>query len=356
MRFPRRWTLVLAMGAAPVAAAGPAPAQEAGALDVRIVADEADAALAILEKRAAGEPVEEADWEALFATEGFRRLEDRARSFDREVDRDAFRAWLVADSTVARADAFREAIAWWKALDPGQPARKAFAYLPEGAAVRAKLYPAIKPTPNSFVFELREDPAIFLYVDPDEKGSEIANTLAHELHHVGTAGIPDCEPAGADTLPEAARTAIVWLGGFAEGLAVLAAAGGPDVHPHAGREDDEYVVWERDVANANADLARMDRFLLDVAEGRLTEEATIRERGFEFIATEDVPQGAFYTLGWKMAAVIEKAEGRDAVVASVCDPRLLLAAWNRVAEARAIGGERDLATWSPELLRALGVE
>lgn len=331
-------------------------AQPGSALDVRVVADQADAAVAILLKRAGGGAVDEADWEALFGSEGFRRLEARARSFDREVDRDAFRAWLVSDSVVAKADAYAQAIAWWKALDAAEPAAKAMAYLPAGASIRARLYPVIKPTPNSFVFEIREDPAIFVHVDPDERASRIANTLAHELHHVGTAGIPDCEPVGVDSLPETTRTAIDWLGGFAEGLAVLAAAGGPDVHPHAARAEEEYVVWERDVARVGADLLAMDRFFLDVAEGRLTGEDEIRARGFEFISTADVPQGGFYTLGWKMAAVVEKAEGREVVVASVCDPRILLAAWNRVAEAHAPDGGGGLERWSPELTRALGIE
>ena len=324
-------------------------------IDVRVVSDEAEAALAILEKRAAGEIVDEADWVALYATEGFRRLEERARAFDGEVDREAFRAWLVSDSVVSKAAAYREAIEWWKALDPEAPAGVAFAYLPEDAVLRAKLYPSIKPQTNSFVFELDTDPAIFFHVDPDEDRAKIANTLAHELHHVGTAGIPDCEPSGVDALAEGARTAIDWLGGFHEGLAVLAAAGGPDVHPHAGREADGYVVWERDVARVNADIVEMDAFFLDVAEGRLTGDA-IRERGFSFIVRDGVPQGSFYTVGWKMAAVVEKAEGRETVIASVCDPRVLLTAWNRVARAHPRPDGEGLPTWSPELMQALGAE
>ncbi len=356
MRIRSRLLAAVLLALAILVDPGPGLAQPDPALDVRVVADQADAALEILARHAEGEAVDEADWEALFGSEGFRRLEARARSLDREVDRDAFRAWLVSDSVVSKADAYAEALAWWKALDAAEPAAKAMAYLPAGASIRARLYPVIKPTPNSFVFELREDPAIFVHVDPDERGSRIANTLAHELHHVGTAGIPDCEPAGADSLPETARTAIDWLGGFSEGLAVLAAAGGPDVHPHAGRAEEEYVVWERDVARVGADLLAMDRFFLDVAEGRSTEADEIRSRGFEFISTAEVPQGAFYTLGWKMAAVVEKAEGRDVLVASVCDPRILLAAWNRVVEAHARAGGEGLERWSPELTRVLGVE
>jgi hypothetical protein len=155
-------------------------------------------------------------------------MEARARAFQREVDRDAFAAWLVSDSVVSRAADYRDAIEWWKALHAEEPARTAFAYLPARAVVHATLYPVLKPQPNSYVFEIETDPAIFLYVDPDEPRSKIANTLAHELHHIGTAGVPGCEPAGIDSLPAGARTAMVWLTGFAEGLAALAAA--PHLH------------------------------------------------------------------------------------------------------------------------------
>jgi hypothetical protein len=45
-----------------------------------------------------------------------------------------------------------------------------------------------------------------------------------------------------------------WIGGFGEGFAMLAAAGGPDVHPHAVSASDERARWDKDVANFNDDL------------------------------------------------------------------------------------------------------
>lgn len=321
-------------------------------LDVRVVADQAEAALAILEKRRAGETIGDADWKRMFESEAFRRLEMRQVSFDRPVDRDAFRAWLVSDSVVGRVETYREAIEWWKALDAVEPARRAGAYLPEDSTIEATIYPMIKPTPNSFVFELDTDPAIFMYVNPERSRSELLNTLAHELHHVGSASCG--EPENAGSLGDGARTALEWLGGFGEGMAVLAAAGGPGVHPHAQGSDEAWVVWERDVARFARDLERLDNFFLDLVRERLTDEAEIRERGFAFIVSEGVPQGPFYTVGWKMAAVVEKAEGRETVVRGVCDPRTLLAAYDRIAAEHSLEDGSGWPRWSPELLEALG--
>src|SRR5574341_2192604 len=99
-----------------------------------------------------------------------------------------------------------------------------------------------------------------------------------------------------------------WMSGFAEGRAVLAAAGGPDVHPHATSDSAERAVWERDVALVPRDVARLEAFYVDLLDGKLSDEAA-RDRGFTFVSTDSVPQGAFYTVGWYMAAVVERELG-----------------------------------------------
>ena len=40
----------------------------------------------------------------------------------------------------------------------------------------------VKPKTNSFVFETTSNPAIFLYLDPEESQSEFENIVAHESH------------------------------------------------------------------------------------------------------------------------------------------------------------------------------
>ena len=89
---------------------------------------------------------------------------------------------------------------------------------------------------------------------------------------------------------------------------MLAAVGTADEHPHLASEDDERAVWDRDVAHAADDVRRLESFFLELIDGTLSEEEQNR-RGFTFIATDSVPQGPFYTVGWLMASTIERRSG-----------------------------------------------
>ncbi|MBW8879500.1 MAG: hypothetical protein JF614_31590 [Acidobacteria bacterium] len=341
-RLLATWFLLLAVSSPALPADPP--------VQVRIVTDEADAALAILGERREAGRVKPASWDRLWKSQGFARLKKRQESFGVKDVEQGFRDFLTSDEPLARLADLRRSVADWKHLDVTAAARRAAAYLPPGFRLRATLYPVIKKTENSFVFELKTDPAIFFYVDPKKAPAQLENTLAHELHHVGLAGCP--KPSGLDKLPAAQQRAFDELGGFGEGLAVLAAAGGPDVHPHATSGPDAWLVWERDVADFNADVRRLEAFFREVLAGHLSEEEE-NKKLFTFINTGDVPQGAFYTVGWKMAAMIERAQGRDALLKTVCDPRTLLFAYNEVAAAHPRGDGAVLATWSPDLLAAL---
>ena len=179
--------------------------------------------------------------------------------------------------------------------------------------------------------------------------AELENTLAHELHHVGSTACD--EPEGIDSLSAAASKVVNWLSAFGEGLAVLAAARGPNVHPHASSKADAWIVWERDVANFDRDLRRLEAFFQTVLDGKLTEEEQ-RTNLFRFINTDDVPQGPFYTVGWKMASIVEQAQGRDAVIAAVCDPRVLLSTYNRVVKSQQWSSD-SLALWSESFLASI---
>jgi hypothetical protein len=319
-------------------------------VQVHIVTDEADAALAILGERRATGSVKPASWDGLWQSQGFVRLKKRQEFFGAKDVEQGFREFLTSGEALAHLDDLRRSVADWKHLDVTVAARRAASYLPAGLPVKATLYPVIKKSENSFVFELATDPAIFFHVDPKKSPAELENTLSHELHHVGLAACP--KPPGLDKLTAAQQKVFDYLGGFGEGLAVLAAAGSPDVHPHATDGAEAWLVWERDVANFNADLRRLEAFFRDVLAGRLAGEEADK-RLFIFINTDDVPQGAFYTVGWKMAAMVERARGRDALVRTVCDPRSLLTAYNEVAAAHPRGDGEALATWSGDFLAAL---
>lgn len=206
----------------------------------------------------------------------------------------------------------------------------------------------IKPRPNSFVFDLRTDPAaIFLFLDPEVSRGKLENTLAHELHHVGYATA--CHEPPDAALPERLRMAVRWMGAFGEGIAMLAAAGGPDVHPHAVSGAEGRARWDRDLADHGSDMQRLESFFLDVLEGRLAEPDAVRNAAVAFFGE----QGPWYTVGWTMAATIETAHGRDRLVEILCEPGQLLRAYNEAAAAINSSRREPLPLWSEALLAHL---
>jgi hypothetical protein len=316
-------------------------------LNVRVVADEAKAVLNILEKRAAGREITESDWKRVFDSEGYVRLKKRELSMSRPFEDAAFREFVMSDDLLKRREALTETLARWKSIDPASAGNKALAYLPRDASITAKIYPVIKPRDNSFVFEVNTDPAIFLYLDPAVDADKFENTLAHELHHIGFGGgcpAPDVK-AKREKLPEGVRDAIKWTGAFGEGLAMLAAAGAPNIHPHAVSDEKERAEWDASMINFDADLKKVEAFLLDVAEGRSKGDDQ-NKAGFEFFGV----QGPWYTVGWKMASVIETVYGRERLVESFCDESRLLKTYNSAAKKYERAREEKLAQWSKRLL------
>ena len=324
------------------------PAQSLSALrvDVRLVTDEPDAVLAILAKKKANQPITGADWQRLLSSEGYVRLKKREAAMKRSFEDSEFQAFIGSDKLIERAQALQDTLDRWKRADSGEAARRALAYLPEGARIGAKIYPMIKPRENSFVFEVDTDPAIFLYIGPEVTKEQFENTLAHELHHIGYGGSCPSKRTEQEIskLPEKTQSVIQWIGAFGEGFAMLAAAGGPDVHPHAASKPEDRARWDRDVANFNDDLKKVEGFFNDVLAGKLSKEEE-QKAAFSFFGV----QGPWYTVGWKMAVTIEKTYGRAKLIEAMCDQRTLLPIFN-LAAART---NRSLSTWSPQIIEAI---
>ena len=320
------------------------------AIKVSVVTDEADAVLAILDKKRANEAVEESDWQRLFKSEGYVRLKKREAAMRRPFEDSEFKTFVLSDALLERAAALAETLAKWKSADVTGAARLALAYLPKNASIRAKIYPVIKPRDNSFVFEVSTDPAIFLYLDPGLSKERFENTLAHELHHIGygTACPTKQTKDEVARMPRNVQIVIRYIGAFGEGFAMLAAAGGPGVHPHAVSSDEDRARWDRDVANFNSDLKRVEKFFLDVLADSLSEEQ-INEAVSSFFGE----QGAWYTVGWKMCALIEKTYGRQALLDAMCDQRKLLQVYNRAAAEYNRVSSDKLPLWSQSLIEAV---
>ncbi len=336
------------------AAAVPSRAQQpfGDRLQLRFDPSEAEAVLAILGKHGAEQAVADSDWQRLFATEPYQRLKRREASLQRAFTDSEFVRFVVSDTLGARATALGRALQAWKRADLAAAAGRAFAYLPADARIRAKVYVLIKPQTNSFVYETQADPTIFLYLDPTVTAAKFENTVAHELHHIGYASVSARGDSAIAGLPPDTRAAAEWVGAFGEGFAMLAAAGGPDVHPHAMSSAAERSRWDRDMANFGPDLLRVQQFLLDVISGKLRTPEERQRVGYSFFGV----QGPWYTVGWKMAVTIERRFGRARLIDCMLDPRQVLAVYNRAAAEENRGGGEQLPLWSPELLRALGVE
>jgi len=321
------------------------------AVDVRLIRDEADAVLEILAKRGAGQAVEESDWERLLASEGYVRLKRREAEMGTSFEDDEFRAFVLSEELLGRAATLEKTVDGWCGADVTGAAERALAYLPEGAQVRAKIYPVIKPKENSFVFELETDPAIFLYVDPTKNRAQFENMLAHELHHVGYTSSCPSKQASKELaeLPRRIRAVVDWTTAFGEGVAMLAAAGGPDIHPHATSDSDDRARWDRDMENLDADLKKLEGFFHDILANRFKTEDEVRAAGFSFFGV----QGPWYTVGWKMAATIEEVYGRGRLIECLCDPRKLLPTYNEAAERHNRSARKPLALWSSSVVDAI---
>ena len=319
-------------------------------LNVKVITDEADAVLAILALKKANKAITDSDWQRLFASEGYIRLKQREVSMRRSFEDDDFRTFVLSDALAARASALAETLSRWKTANAVRSGNLALAYLPRQATIGAKIYPVIKPRENSFVFDLKNDPAIFLFLDPTMSREKFENYLAHELHHVGygTACPTKLTSDAIAQLPQNAQTVIRYLGAFGEGFAMLAAAGGPEVHPHLYSSTTDRERWDRDVANFESDLRKVENFFLDVLANRLTEEQINQA-----VSTFFGEQGAWYTVGWRMCVTIEKTFGRRALIEAMCDQRKLLSTYNRAAARFNRKTRKPLALWSPSLIAAI---
>ena len=312
--------------------------------------EEAEAVLAILDKRAAGVAVSDDDWQHVFATEPYIKLKKREAGMHRDFTDDDFKKFALSPELAAKNSALRKTLDTWKHTDLVASARRDLTYLPDEAVIKAKVFPVIKPKTNSFVFDNKTDPTIFLYLDPEESAAKFENTIAHELHHIGYSSVASLAEARQKDVPPNAKAAVDWIGAFGEGFAMLAAAGGPDVDPQATSSPEDRARWEHDLANFNNDLAAVQQFFLDVIDHKLVGEDKINEKAFSFFGT----QGPWYTVGYKMAVIVERRFGRKVLIDCMLDPRQLLARYNEAAKQRNESGNENLALWSPQLLHKIG--
>ena len=315
------------------------------AIKLRFVPDEPQAVLDVLARYATGGAPDDGQWNALFATEGYRRLAERERSFKRPFDDSTFRAFVMQPDLATQRAALASTLEAWSRADVRDCGRHALAYLPAASRLHASVYPEIKPAHNSFVYDLNGDPGIFLYLDPAVTATEFTYTVAHELHHVGFAqNCPTPEVrAQIARLSPALQRFERWLGAFGEGFAVLAGAGGPDVDPGSVVSAGARPEWAAESATLASRMNELATFFRDILSGRLADDPAAQAAGMTFFGN----QGAWYTVGWRMAVTIERRFGRARLIDCIADNRHFLSTYNAAAAGTA------LPRWSDDLASAV---
>ena len=326
-----------------------AEAPDAGAVQLAIDTSEVEAALRILHKERAKAHIDEADWRQLFETAPYQSLKAREAAIGVPFTDADFETFLLSAEAVARMEEWKETLAEMKRSDLGAVGRHVLEWLPEGATIRAHVYPEIKPRGNSFVWSKPGgEPAIFLYLARQTR-DKFENTVAHECHHIGLRSLSSRQDAVRAAVAPKVATTMEWMSAFGEGEAMLAAAGSSERHPHW--EDDALARarWDGDMMRFVSDLAALETFFTDILDGKLEGDEAIGRRAAPFWGDA---QGAWYTVGYEMAALVEKRFGREAFLECLVDPRQLLVRYNAIAaEANAKGAK--LATWSPAFLARL---
>jgi hypothetical protein len=105
--------------------------------------------------------------------------------------------------------------------------------------------------------------------------------------------------------------------------------------------------WKRDMDSFAADFQKVQQFFQDVVDGRAGNTEEINKRAFAFFGSI----GPWYSVGYRMAVLVEERYGRATLIRCMEDPRSLLATYNRAAsEKNAKSDGEKLPLWSPELL------
>lgn len=242
----------------------------------------------------------------------------------------------------------RQTLQRWQSADLQAVAQRPLHYLPQQANIHCEIYPVIKPQSNSFVFEATTAPVIFLYLNPKQSRAEFENTIAHETHHIGLSSLDAAYEEEIKPLPEDARKAALWMGAFGEGMAVLAAAGSPDVLPMADFPERDRILWDLEAERFSENFDALNQFFLDTIHGDLRNDAVAHEGSIFFGY-----RGPWYTVGYRMAVTIERELGRPVLVATLADPREFVARYNEAAVKENAKSGGHLPLFSPEILKTV---
>ena len=310
-----------------------------GRIQLHVDPREAEAALSIAGRWKVGLPVLEQHWLDLLTSAGYLRWKRRMQAIDQPVTDAEFARFLLSGSVADRTSQLCQALRSWSGAAWKQAALVALSWLPDRARIITDVFMLLTPTAVSFFFAEDGHTGAFFALDPALSTSEFHNRMVHELHHVGYFGLRD---RSLSRIQSPVESAIAWTDSFSEGLAMLAAAGGAAIHPQATRPAEARSRWDRDIANVEQDRRAIERFLLDVLHARFTADREV-ETGRALYGV----QGPWYTVGWWMAATVERRLGRRALLDCMEGGPRLMESYNKAARVC------NFQPWAQELMAAL---
>lgn len=217
-----------------------------------------------------------------------------------------FKDFLSDDHQIANYPGYKKSFKILKSINLSKVINQTRIYLPDKADINTEVIPLIKNKNNSFVHKFNDNMYLFLNLEPNILKERLINKLVHEFHHIGFDDIYN--PKEYKYLSRGAQQIIKWSNAFGEGLATLAAAGGPDFHPNKYNKELK-TKWNKNIKKFNKDFRKIQKFFMDILNKKIKSNKEIYDRGFELMVNNG-GQGSWYTVGWQIAVVIEKISSK----------------------------------------------
>ena len=318
-------------------------------MSIDLVLDQIKTTINILNKNDKDENITNDDWNSLFTTKGYQMLKQRGKDMDNNFADSGFKEFLLDEETSSYLENYKNSLNRFLDIDLDYLILKTKKYLPQSAEINTAIIPVIKPDPNSFVHSINNRLLLFIYLEPNISKDKLENKLIHEFHHIGLDDIYN--KSDYSHLIDSAQKMIEWTNAFGEGFAMLAAAGGIDKHPNNFSEESKKL-WDKNMKNFNTDFKKIENFRLNILYDNFHNDKEIYNKGFE-IMVNNGGQGSWYTVGYKVAKVIEKTANRKVLIDCMDDLTKLYTVYNELVLEYNKKKEENLKHFHNDIIKGL---
>ncbi|MFO7814519.1 MAG: DUF5700 domain-containing putative Zn-dependent protease [Halanaerobiales bacterium] len=317
-------------------------------LSIKFIFDQVENALYILAKQNKNKTINKSVWDNLFSSEGYQLLVKREKDMGNELSKKDFKSFLLDERQLSNYENYMNTLKLLKDLELEQLLSKTKKYLPKKAKINTTIIPVIKPQNNSFVHEINDKLVLFIYLEPGMSRAKLENKLIHELHHIGFDDI--YSPEKYKYLSQQTQKMIEWTNAFGEGFAMLAAAGGANIHPNKFDEGLKEK-WDSNIKKFNKDFELIENFFVKILKDKFSNEKELYNRGYELMVNNG-GQGSWYTVGWKIAVVIEKIKGKEVLFGCMSDLTYLYPRYNEAVKDYNKKYNENLKSWSDKIINS----